>query len=80
MISIDFLRDFSIIQFLKKKNPELHISKGKFNADLLGICFSKIYLDNQNKSVIAAFDLLKNGEKNLFGLDSKPFDIYLKYN
>ncbi len=76
MISIDFLRDFSIIQFLKKKNPELHISKGKFNADLLG----KIYLDNQNKSVIAAFDLLKNGEKNLFGLDSKPFDIYLKYN
>ncbi len=64
---------FLLINFLNKKIPEINISNEKFNEDLLG----KIYLDYQKKSIIVA-DLLKNGEKHAFNLDSKPFDICLK--
>ncbi len=52
MISIDFLRDFSINQFVKK----ILISKGKFYKDLLG----KLYLDNNTKSIIIVAEFLKN--------------------
>ncbi len=34
-------------------------------------------MDNKNKSVIVA-ELLKNGEKHLYELDSKPYEICLK--
>ena len=34
----------------------------------------KIYLDNKNITIIFA-ELLKNGEKRVFDLDSKPNDI-----
>ncbi len=37
----------------------------------------KIYLDNKNKSITVE-DLLKNGEKHVYDLDSKPCDICLK--
>jgi hypothetical protein len=58
---------------LKKKIPEINISKEKFNEDSLG----KIYLDKNTKSVIVG-DLLKNGEKHVYDLDYNPYDICLK--
>ena len=61
------------IDYLNKKIPEINISKEKFNEELLG----KIYLDIKNKSITVE-DLLKNGEKHVFDLDSKPYDICLK--
>ncbi len=36
-----------------------------------------IYLDNKNKPAIVA-DLLKNGEKQIYDLDSKPYNICFK--
>jgi hypothetical protein len=58
---------------LKSKIPEIKISKENFNEDLLG----KIYLDNKNKSIFVA-ELLKNGEKHVYDLDSMPYDICSK--
>jgi tricorn protease-like protein len=37
----------------------------------------KIYLDNKNKTIIVA-ELLKNGEKRVYDLDSMPYDICSK--
>jgi hypothetical protein len=64
---------FLLINFLNIKILEIDISKEKFHEDYLG----KIYLDYRNKSIIVA-DLLKNGEKHVFDLDSEPYDICLK--
>ena len=61
------------VNCLNKKIPGINISKEKFNEDLLG----KIYLDNKNKTIIVA-ELLKNGEKHVFDLDSMPYDICSK--
>jgi len=62
-----------LIDFLNKKIPEINISKEKFNEDFVG----KIYLDNKNKTIIVE-DLLKNGEKRVYDLDSKPYGICSK--
>ncbi len=58
-----------VIDFLNKKIPEINISKKKLNEDSVG----KIYFD---KTIIVA-DLLMNGEKHVFDLDSNPNDICL---
>jgi hypothetical protein len=62
-----------LIDFLNKKIPEINISKEKYNEDFVG----KIFLDNKNNTIIVE-DLLKNGEKRVYDLDSMPYHIFSK--
>jgi hypothetical protein len=52
------------------KFPQIKISSEKIDASVIG----KLYLDKKVKE-IDVFDLMKNGNKQIFDIDFHPIDI-----